>query len=180
MITMGVDLFWLGSYPNLNSWAKNTALYEASAEGRAADARFDKVAKCGSGLYFSQMLHEGLPAPAAGDNSSVIEGYQCTLKKGRTMLNAQHANQVWADWVKANPDAAKFNAYMLTPWLANTPYDLIYLSVNDNMEDFGKTNTLAMTTGSGQAVQAAFDDAMNCEAGLFIGTAIRRPAAPAQ
>ncbi len=179
--TQGVNVFWLGSSANLNAWAKNTAAYDASAEGRAAQARFDKVAKCNSGLYFSKTVHEGLPPPADGAmGTSVIEGYQCTLKEGRTMTNAAHANDVWAAYLAANPGSAKINAYMFTPWLANTPYDLVYLVVNANMADFGATNTTVITGGTGQAVQAAFDEAMTCEAGLFNGKVVRRPPSPAQ
>jgi hypothetical protein len=182
--TEGVDVFWLGSSNNLNAWAKNSATYTASAEGRAAQARFDDVAECASGLYFTAALHEGLPAPTADNKTSVIEAYQCTLNDGRTMANAEHANATWLAYIDAvkatNPELVKFSAYMMQPWLADTPFDLVYLIVNDDMQDFGKINTAAMTTSAGQAVQAEFDEAMSCAGGLFNGTVIRQPAPRAQ
>ena len=174
------DLIWLGSYGNLNDWAKNEAAYEASAEGQAADAGFDKAIKCRSGLWFSQALHVGLPPATVGGAPGVIETYQCTLRKGKTMANVEHANTVWKaytdDAVKADPALGKFAAYMLTPWLANVTFDLVYLVVNDNLVDFGKLNTAAMTSSAGGAVGAAFDDAMTCDAGLMSGKVVRVPA----
>jgi hypothetical protein len=179
--TEGLDFYWLGVSANLNAWSKNTAAYEASPEGRAAGARFAKVAKCRSGLYFMRTLHEGLPPPTADDNTSAIEGYQCNLREGKTIANADQANSAWIASVEASKgtdaDLAKFNAYVMIPWLANTPYDLIYLVVNDNLADFGKINTAALTSAGGQAAQAGFDAVMTCEAGLFTGKAIRRPVA---
>jgi hypothetical protein len=175
-----VDVFWLGSETNLNAWAKNTAAYYASAEGNAAEAEFDKVASCESGLWFSRPVHEGLAAPAAGD-TSVIEAYQCKLKDGKTIANVENAHAKWRQYVESakstDPSLAKFSAYVLTPWLAQTEYDLVYLVVNDNLQDFGKLNTAAMTGASGPAVQAAFDDAMSCDAGLFTGKVVWAPAA---
>jgi hypothetical protein len=174
------DLIWLGSYGNLNDWAKNEAAYEASAEGRAAEEGFDKVAKCRSGLWFSQPLHVGLPPATVGGAPGVIETYQCTLKKGKTMANVEHANAAWKAYTeaaaKADPTLGKFSAYMLTPWLANVDFDLVYLAVNDNLEDFGKLNTAALTSSAGGAVGAAFDDAMTCDAGLMSGKVVRVPA----
>jgi hypothetical protein len=174
------DLIWLGSYGNLNDWAKNEAAYEASAEGQAAEAGFDKVAKCRSGLWFSQALHEGLPPATVGGDPGVIETYQCTLRKGKTMPNVEHANATWKAYIDAakQTDAtlAKFSAYVMVPWLADVPFDLAYLVVNDNLADFGKLNTAALTSSAGGAVGAAFDDAMTCQAGLMSGKVVRVPA----
>jgi hypothetical protein len=174
-----VDLFWLGSEANLNAWAKNTAAYYASAEGRAAETEFDKVVSCESGLWFSWPVHEGLP-PATVGGTSVIEAYQCKLKHGRNMANVENAHAKWRQYVDAakstDPSLAKFSAYMLMPWLARTEYDLVYLVVNETFQDFGKLNTAAMTGTAGPAVQAAFDAAMTCEGGLFTGKVVRTPA----
>jgi hypothetical protein len=174
------DLIWIGSYGNLNDWAKNEAAYEASSEGQAAEAGFDKVVKCRSGLWFSSALHEGLPPAAVGDEPGVVETYQCTLRKGKTMSNVEHANATWKAYTDAaaqtDPTLGKYSAYMMTPWLADVPFDLIYLVVNDSLVDFGKLNTAALTSSAGGAVGAAFDDAMTCSAGLMSGTVVRAPA----
>lgn len=175
-----VDVVWIGSYPNLNSWSKNTASYIESSEGQAADARFDRVVSCESGLAFSQALHTGRPAPEVGD-TSIIEGYQCKLKHGKTMANVDEANAAWVKWIEAeeaaNPDADKFSAYMFQPWISNTPYDLVYLVVHGDLGAFGRTNTELFTSSGGQAVGAGFDSVMSCESGLFQAKVIRTPAA---
>lgn len=175
-----VDVYWLGTDANLNAWAKNEAAYEASAEGRAAEENFDKVVSCESGLWFSRPVHEGLPTAVAG-GTSVIEAYDCKLKDGRTLGNVENAHAKWRAYIDAakatDPSLAKFSAYVLVPWLAKSKYDLVYLVINDNLQDFGKINTAAMTGGAGQAVQAAFDDAMTCEGGLYAGKVVRVPAA---
>jgi spermidine/putrescine-binding protein len=178
-----VDVFWLGTDANLNAWAKGEAAYEASAEGRAAEANFDKVITCDSGLWFTQSLHEGLPMPKPGD-TSIVEAYQCTLNQGKTMANVEHAHAMWAAYVESqqasDPEVGKFSAYVMVPWLDSVPFDLGYLVVDDNLQDFGKLNTAAMTTGAGRAVQAAFDEAMSCDGGLYTGKVVRVPATPPQ
>jgi len=177
--TTDVDVVWLGSYPSLNNWSKNTAAYMASAEGQASDARFDRVASCGSGLAFSQPLHVGLDAPAVND-TSVIEGYRCTLKDGKTMANVNEANTAWMKYVEAaqaaDPALGKFSAYMLTPWISNAPYDVVYVIAHDDLASFGSTNTDLFTSSGGAAVGAGFDSVMRCTGGLFQGKVVRTPA----
>lgn len=176
-----IDIAWLGSYPNLNSWSKNTASYMASPEGKASDARFDKVASCETGLAFSEALHTGLPAPTVGGPAGVIEAYQCKLKHGKTMANVAQANAAWMKWVEdakaADPSVDEFSAYMLQPWIADTPYDLVYLVVHSDLESFGSTNTELFTSDGGQVVGAGFDSVMSCESGLFQSNVVRTPAA---
>jgi len=106
--------------------------------------------------------------------------YQCTLKQGKSVADVNQANAVRLKSVEAakatDPTLAEFSAYMLTPWIANTPYDVVYLVVNDDLESFGKINTAALTSSDGQEVGAAFDAVMSCESGLFDGKAVRQPA----
>lgn len=179
-----VDIVWLGSYPDLNSWSKNTAAYLASAEGQASDARFDKVANCETGLAFSQPLHVGLPRPTVGGGGAVMEAYQCKLKHGKTVANVDSANAAWMQWVEAaeasDASLGKFSAYMLEPWIANTPYDLVYLVVHSDLASFGRINTALFTSPGGAFVGAGFDSVMRCESGLFLSNVVRVPAAPAE
>jgi hypothetical protein len=174
------DVYWLGTYPNLNVWAKDQAAYEASTEGRAAEASFDKVVTCQSGLWFAQPVYEGLPA-AKPDDTSVVEEYRCNLNDGKTMANVEHVHALWKSYIDqaktTDPALARFSAYVLAPWFADSPYDLTYLIVDDSLADFAKINTAAMTQSPWRPVQAAFDDTMTCDASLLSGKIVRVPPA---
>lgn len=47
----GSDFLWVGNSPNLKSWAQSTSDYNASPEGRAADARFASISSCLSSMW---------------------------------------------------------------------------------------------------------------------------------
>ncbi len=176
------DVYWLGTHPNLNAWARGHAEYAASAGGQSADARFDAVSTCKSGLYFSKALREALP-DEEGDVTAVAESYSCTLKPGKTMANVESALAVWNGQVEklkaADSTAANFSAYMLTPWLANTPVDVLYLVISDDITTFGKVNTQWITSGLSAPSGAAFNDAHSCETGLYATRVVHEPTPPA-
>jgi hypothetical protein len=45
------DFMWVGNYPDFATWAQGSADYVTSKQGQAAQARFDKVTTCVSGLW---------------------------------------------------------------------------------------------------------------------------------
>jgi hypothetical protein len=49
--TLETDVFWIGAYPDLESWAEGDTSYYASATGQAIDARINAVVECRSSLW---------------------------------------------------------------------------------------------------------------------------------
>lgn len=167
------DFIWVGGAGNLNVTGRAWSASMNSKEGQAATARFDEVADCDSNLYFSTPVYVGT-APDAGDGEGIVELYGCTLNDGKSLADAQVAEKHFNEVVSATK--AGFNVFRWTPFLANTPYDLAYIGIHDNLEDFTSFNTTMLTSEDGQANGALFAAAMDCESGLFTGQQVRAPA----
>jgi len=158
------DFYWLGSNANLNSFARGQAAYNNSKAGRAADARFAEMSSCKSNTYFSTELHTAM-VPEEGDNQAVLEMYGCTLNKGKTLSNVMGAEAMWKAQITAME--AKVSAYRWTPFHANTPYDLVYVVVNDDLEALAAQQTNWLTSEGGRMSDMAFQSVMSCESGIF-------------
>ena len=169
------DAVWIGSNPNLNDWAKSEEAANGSAALQTSQAGFDAVADCSSGLYWSATLLNELPVEN-DDNDSVIEVYACTTSNGKTAADVEAAEKLVVDASKG----LKFATYRLTPWLANTPFDRIYLNVSDDLGAFAANNSTYLTSAAGANADAAVYASQSCESGLWHGHLIRRPAAAAQ
>lgn len=179
--TSDYDLVWLGSNPNLNDWAKGAAI-DYTAVGRAAQARFDAVATCDAGLYFGTTLYEGLADAKPGDPPVAVEAYGCDINDGKTMADVGAAEKTVVAAVNAikarTPELVKFSLYRYTPWLADTAFDTIYLTVNHDVTAFAASNTVWQASTEGPAADAALAKAETCESGLWFGHIIHTAAPP--
>ena len=61
--------------------------------------------------------------------------------------------------------------------MANTPADVVYVIINDDLPSLAARETAWLTSSEGPAVDDRFADVMNCESGLFGGRQIRVPEA---
>ena len=164
------DFIWIGGAGNLNVTAAALSASTNTKEGQAATARFAEVADCDSNLYFSTPVYAGTP-PGEDDGDAIVELYGCKLNDGKSLADAEVAEKHFSEVVSAAKSG--FNVFRWTPFLANTPYDLAYIGVHDNLEDFGSFNTMMLTSEDGQANGALFAAAMDCESGLFTGQRAR-------
>ncbi len=166
------DFFWLGGSPNLNVYARGQNDYNRSSEGQAADARFAKMSKCTSNMYFSEQIYAGAP-PEEGDTEAILQSYGCTLNKGKTMANVLAFEKI----VIANSEAlkAKTNIYRLTPYMSNTPADVVYLVGYDDLVSFGSESTDFMTSPGYDGVISALSDTMDCNSGLAAMEVVHTP-----
>jgi hypothetical protein len=168
--TLEGDFIWIGGAGNLNVTAASLSASTNSKEGQAATARFDDIADCDSNLFFSAPVYVGTP-PGEDDGEAIVELYGCTLNDGKSLADAEAAEKGFNEMASAAK--AGINVFRWTPFLANSPYDLAYVGVHDNLEDFGSFNTMSLTSEDGQASGALFDAAMDCESGLFVGQQAR-------
>lgn len=60
-----IDFMWVGNYPDHVAWAQGESDYYASKQGKAADARFNKISKCGSSLWNGYWIMPPAGGPAA-------------------------------------------------------------------------------------------------------------------
>lgn len=49
--TNAADVYWVGTSSDIRTWATGGSAYVTSAAGQAADARFDAITECSSGLW---------------------------------------------------------------------------------------------------------------------------------
>ncbi|MEH6556209.1 MAG: hypothetical protein V7708_00330 [Oceanicoccus sp.] len=175
--SFGADFYWLGSNTNLNTWAAGNADYFGSKVGQDADKKFAKMSKCTSNLFFSKPLYEGL-TPATDGTGAVIMTAACTLKEGKTLQNAMAVEGPRIAELVANK--AQTSVYRLVPYIANTPYDLLYLIVHSDLKAFASAGTRQITSEAWMATNEAFTSTMHCESGLFNSQVVHLPAVAAQ
>jgi len=172
------DVVWVGASPNLNTWASEGEQFQASGAGARTQARFDEVAECESGLFFSSLLHDALPAEE-DDNEVVIETYGCVVNPGKTMADVEGAHTAYKAATAAMSAAGvgNFDTVMWTPYLANVPFDIAYLTVHDDMKALAAANSMYFTSKEGMAADAEFAKVMKCKSGLYAAKRVRQPAA---
>lgn len=147
----------------------NAAAMQSSA------AAFDAVASCESGLCLSTTLSNELPVQN-NDTETAIEVYTCKINDGNTATDVESAEKS----IVGATTGLGFPTYLLSPWLANTPFDNVYLSVSDDLGAFASNNSKYMTSSACADADAAIFSSQSCESGLWLGHLIRRPQAPAQ
>jgi len=177
----GYDVVWVGTAPNLNSWAR---MAEASLTKpmKESDAAFDAVATCESGLYFTSLLHDALPNEK-DDADTVVEAYSCKLNEGKTMADLDEPHRLYKEAVKAmaktDPKTANFLMVEWERWLANDPDEVTYFQVNDDMESFARSESAYYTSNEGKAAEAAWAKVLNCHNnGLWLGHRVRAGSPP--
>ena len=148
-----------------------------SGAGARTQARFDEVSDCESGLFFSSLIHDALPEET-DDVEVVIETYGCVLKPGKTMADVESAHKAYQTATAALTAAGvgSFDTVMWTPYLANVPFDIAYLTVHDDMKALAATNSVYFTSKEGAAADAEFNKAMTCKSGLYAAKRVRQPA----
>ncbi len=162
--SLPADFYWLGASPNMNLWAQGAAAYSGSAEGQAAEARFDKLGKCTSEIWTSEQLYGG-PAPGEGDNDDILEAFGCTLHEGKTMSNVR---AVEANFIKeAKAAGLEMNIFRLSPVYTDGQVDVLYCIGHEDMETYGATATKQSTTPATATANQYFNLVMDCGGGLY-------------
>jgi hypothetical protein len=176
-----MDVIWIGADPNLNTWANEGDAWQAVPGGAQTQARFDEVVDCESGLFFSSDLYSALP-DEDGDTATVIEAFGCTLNEGKTTADLAAAHQAYQTAAAALKAAGvgNFLTVTWTPYLANAPFDVAYLTVHDDMKAFAATNSVYWTSKEGAASEAEFGKVVKCKSGLYAGSLVREPAPAAE
>ena len=174
--TMDGDFIWVGGNGHLNAMARGLTAAQRDPGGSQATERFFEVADCDANLYFSNPVFVGTSPAENTATEAVIELHACTLREGKTPAHAQAAETHFSSVAEAT-DAA-VNVFRWRPFLANTPYDLVYLGVHSDLNAFASFNTQMLTSEGGKENGRRFAETMDCESGLFNGEQIRRAPNP--
>lgn len=166
------DYGWIGYWPNLQTMGRGLTAYYGSEAGQAADQRLAEVSQCRSNTWLRTPLIDNYPDDDATPDADAVELYFCTFRDGTDMAAVEAAE---AGFVAANGEAS-IAVDRWTPFIANTPLDLIYLVAHEDISSFTGFNTKWQFSDTGQANLAQFNAVMNCEGGLFTGRVIHQPA----
>jgi hypothetical protein len=161
------DFLWFGAHANLNTLVRAQAALDDSAEGQAANTKFDAIVKCDSAIAFSEVIYDGEGEPVS-DGQALLESYVCQLRQGKTLDDARAVVKDWSALMETLPSTGSLTALMRHPFIANTPIDLSYVLVHDDLTQFGQRTTDYQNAG-GDKLDARFDEVHNCESSLWTG-----------
>ena len=173
------DVLWMGYDDNINALAHGDTAYMAKG-GAEVEARFAAAARCDSGLFWTKVLNDTLPEEPNDDNA-LLELYSCTLRDGKTLGDLEAAHTTFAAANKAlhasDAKLANFRFRQLIPYFADTPYDVFYISVNDDFDTFARDATAYVNSKEGPVADAEWAKVIDCESGLWRGHRIHAPRA---
>ena len=161
------DFLWFGAHANLNTLARAQTAIDDTAEGQAAGAKFNAILKCDSAIAYSEVIYDGEGEPVS-DDQALLESYVCQLHDGKTLDDARAVLKDWKALVATLPSTGSMTALMRRPFIANTPIDLSYVLVHDDLKQFGERTTNYQAAG-GDKLDARFNEVHNCESGLWTG-----------
>lgn len=160
------DFLWSTNSPNLNEMARRSMIYDASEEGQAADALWETVVDCQSGLVFQEVILEAKTQPDLS-KGYIIESYTCSIKPGKDMGDIRKAIKTWHAYVtKIGNDGP---VVMRTLRVGNYPFDLAYFIVHQDLAAYASSSTNYLTSKGAKATQDAFDAVQTCSGTLWRG-----------
>lgn len=160
------DFLWFNQYESIAAFGRaETALANRAA---AVNAKFGEVVSCNSSLSMRQQIYDGGADVVTGDRA-LLETYACTLNPGKNMDDVTAAIDHWRGVVSGIDGFKNYDAYMATPYIANTPIDLFYLGVHDDVSDFAAHTTAYLDSAGAAEADRRFAEVHDCESGLWWG-----------
>jgi len=177
MSNTAADFMWWNMNANLNAWGRAADAFNNSDEGAAAGQAFGEVAQCvGAGLVAHDEIYDGgeeISVPEGG--SALLETFACELRDGKTLADAREAVEYWQGVIKGLGTHTSYRAYMHTPLVNESPYDLFYFAVHNNATDYAARQTAYLTSKGGAEAGRRFGEVQRCAAGLYWGSPIITP-----
>ena len=160
------DFLWSTNSSNLNEMARTSMIYNASEEGQAADALWNTVVDCESGMAFQEVILESKKQPDVS-KGYIIESYTCSINPGKDMGDIREAIKTWHAYVtKIGNDGP---VIMRTVEMGNFPFDLSYFVVHQDLAAYASSSTNYLTSEGVEATQAAFAAVQTCSGTLWRG-----------
>jgi hypothetical protein len=119
------------------------------------------------GCLIAAALSLGSVARAA-ETGPVAEVWGCTFKEGSDMTDIDSATEYYKSVIARLNDPAlnAMEAYIWTPFRAQTDVDSVWFSIHANLNAFGAVSDL-LSGEDGQAVQARYFEHADCGASLM-------------
>jgi len=162
------DYLWNGYYDNLRVWGEASQAYLDSAEGAAADDRWEELETCGSALANVEMIFDSPDYPVADSTSKkgMLESFRCKLQPGKTLADV---NAVIKDWHKhINALGIPMDVYMRTPLVSgNDEITHTYFAVHENAAAYGRNVSAYQTHPGTAAIDKKLSEVQTCTNALW-------------
>ncbi len=168
----GYDVHWVGASQNLKDWTDTLMAGAGNAKSEAVQERFNKVVSCDSGLFASAQVYIGTEIDTS-DNEVIAEAYGCNLREGRTMANVLAAEETYAAAAKAA--GLKHNIFKWTPYIANVPWDMIYIIGHSDLSAFAANEKAENNDAATSLANLNFLNQAQCKGGLYAVDIVKRP-----
>lgn len=116
-------------------------------------------------LLISLGLLLGQTAQAA-QSPEVMEAFACNFQPGKNMADLEKTIEYYQSQRSKMNSAAinRMRSVIWQPVRGRVPYDLIWLNNGVTLSEWGEATAALADTSAGQAVEARFNEVLNCEA----------------
>lgn len=169
-VAVDFDFLWAVNFPDLVTFGRESDRYLASAEGRAAEERFDRVATCSSSLSQRWQVYQG-PGEFSGDPGSpgVIGTFACNYRHGHGPDDLGDFMNHAADVVGSVDREDGYVAFAAVPMAGAGPNtrDVYFYGVQGTLEDWAERSVAIQTSEGGASLRRHLDTLFDCSSGLF-------------
>jgi len=161
------DFLWFNQYESIAAFGRAETALAARAD--AVNAKFGAVVACDSSLSTREQIYDGGGGDFVTGNQALLETYACTLNPGKNMDDVAAAVDHWHGVISGINGFENYDAYMATPYIANTPVDLFYLGVHNNVTDFAAHTTAYLDSPGAAEADRRLAEVHDCESSLWWG-----------
>lgn len=160
------DTLWFDYYPNLNVMGRGIKAYRSNPHSQAVEAQWAEVSQCSSSIHLQRQVYSG--GELSNEFPALVQAFRCAFNEGMDMGDVEEALE---DWAEINTDLGntKMDAYMFTPLVSASPFDVAYFNVFDSWEEYASTTTNYLTSSAGQEMDERWLEIHRCENSLWNG-----------
>lgn len=168
---VGFDFLWAVNFPDLVTFGRESDQFMGSAEGQAAQERFDQVASCTSSLAQRVQIYQA-PGEFSGDASSpaMIGTFACNYRDGHGPADLDdfinHAATVIGGLNREDGYVA-FASMPMTGGGPNTR-DVYFYGVQGTVEDWAERTVAIQTSEAGASLGRHLNTIFDCDSALFL------------
>jgi hypothetical protein len=113
-------------------------------------------------------------AALGAETGTVVESFGCNLKPGKTLVDWRAVNDAFT---AAASDIAALDHSMsgyLVPLRVTTPYDVAWVSSEQNLNGWARSIAAWLASAAGQSVDAQFAEVADCDSALWLSTPLHQ------
>jgi hypothetical protein len=163
------DFLWFANSPDLVTWGRDGDIYRRSAEGQAAEARFNQVATCTSTMAMRRQFYQGA-GEMTGGPPAIINSSACNYQHGHGPEDLDDLLNHITREIDALGRNDGFMGFVASPLVGsgNAP-DLFLMGVQGSQEDWASRSVGLQSAPGGASLARHFNTILDCSSRLFLG-----------